>query len=157
MAWFLGPLGFAQFSGLSGSGLGSYLVKSPSPSPTFGLGLRPDPPLIFWLLRTFFWLKCSFLHVPDKLNYTINYTFSHFLHFFRISSSSLFPRLRLRCLGSKNINRHPKPWSPIDMKCRGQFLRHEFVSRGDFGPHGWTWPPWMNSAPRDELDPLGWT
>jgi hypothetical protein len=26
--------------------LGSYLVKSPSPSPTFGLGFRPDPPLL---------------------------------------------------------------------------------------------------------------
>jgi hypothetical protein len=40
-----GPSGFAQFSGPLGSGLESYLVKSPSPSPTFGLGLRPDPPL----------------------------------------------------------------------------------------------------------------
>jgi hypothetical protein len=44
MAQFSGPSGFAQFSGPSGLGLGSYLVKSPSP--TLGLGLRPNPPLV---------------------------------------------------------------------------------------------------------------
>ncbi len=39
----------------AGSGFGSYLLKSPSPSPNFGLGLRPDPSLVLYM--TNYWIK----------------------------------------------------------------------------------------------------